>query len=167
MWRLVVVLLGLSLGARAQVADRVCVPVQPPGGRPFACTAAQFDVVERERARQQELMTRAAEAERNHARALAAQREPAAVAAAHPNPCGRPEYAGRIIEQANVARGQHFIRNRVVDIAAVTTRRFDPASRDMECQGTFVTAEGKRVSGVLELRRNAAGEPIAIFTPAR
>lgn len=174
---LLLLFLLLPFQAPAQSAALVCVrpdvptglpgPAAPAQPRPFPCTQAQFDAMERERALRQDLMARAAEASRRQAQIHAAERETAAEAARHPNPCARAEYASRILEQTNLTRSHRVYRDRVVDIARIETLRFDPASRDMTCRATFLTAGGKQLSGVLELRRNAAGEQIAIFSPAR
>ncbi len=168
----VLLMLLWSAGAGWAQGDHVCMPLEvgpglPAAGRGFACSRAQFEDLARERARRDDLMGRAAAAQRRQAEVWTAERESAAEAARHANPCARPDYASRIIEQTNLTRAHRQYRDRVVDIAAATTLRFDPASRDMTCRMIFLTAEGKRVNGVLELRRNAAGEPIAIFSPDR
>ena len=174
---LVLLFLLLPLHVQAQPASLVCVPPDVPTGlpgptapaplRPFPCTQAQFDAIARERDQRQDLMRRAAEAHRLQAQAYAAERETPAEAARHPTPCARTDYASRILDQTNTARSHRLYRDRVVDIAKIATLRFDPATREMTCRATFITASGQHVSGVLELRRNAAGEPISIFSPAR
>ena len=175
---LLLLLLTLPVMAQAQQGAYLCVRPEVPTGlpgptgpippaRPFPCSQAQFETIERERARQQDLMARAGEAWRRQAEVTAGERETAAEAARHPNPCGRRDYASRIIEQTNLIRSHRPYRDRVVDIAQIATQHFDPASRDMTCRVTFITTDGKRLAGVLELRRNAAGEPIAIFSQTR
>ncbi len=172
---LLVVWLLIPTPASAQPGPMLCVRPEiptglpgptaaPPPARPFPCTRAQFEAIERDRARQQDLMARAAEAQRRQSQVVAAERETASEAARHPNPCARPDYASRIIEQTNLTRAHRFTHDRVVDIAEAKTLRFDPATRDLTCRATFITAEGKRLTGQIELRRNIAGEPIAIFT---
>jgi len=174
---LLLLLVFLPSQTLAQPTSFVCVrpdvptglpgPTAPAPSRPFPCTEAQFDAMERERAKRQDLMARAADAHRRRAQAYAAERETPAQAARHPNPCARTEYASHILEQTNLSNSHRLYRNRVVDIVQIATQHFDPASRDMTCRATFITAGGKQLSGVLELRRNAAGEQIAIFSPTR
>ncbi len=176
---LLLLLLLLPSQTLAQPASHLCVRPDVPSGlpgpaapapappRPFPCTQAQFDAIERERAQRQDLMARAAEASRRQAQIYAASRETPAEAARHPNPCARTDYASRILEQTNLTRSHRLYRDRVVDIARIETLRFDPATRDMTCRATFITAGGTQISGILELRRNTAGEPIAIFSPSR
>lgn len=115
---------------------------------------------------QAELRARAEAAARSHAAAALALRGTSPLTKAD-NPCGRPEFARTVIDQINVAR--HIRRGdaRVVDIERVATEYFDPASKDMTCRGRFLTSDSQHLAGVLQLRRNAAGDPVAVWKADR
>ena len=169
---LLVVVLGWPADVGAQPLTRTCTRPEvatglpgstPPPSRPFPCTQAQYDDIEATRARQQDIMERAARYHRQHQAEIAAARQPGSVDAKLANPCARTEYAALIIRRINVARGAHYRRDQVVDIERIATTGHDPATKAMTCRATVITAQGKRLTGTVEMRDNVAGYPIAIW----